>query len=180
MDHFNTKIEIGGPITEAELTRIAEFAAMCNLSCDYESQYVPEWIEERLRDQLKRDDVYLVVCDPALVHEGWDTLTKFLRQQHIPYNIRVDASDEFDADLKWWRVGMKQEASWPCMDKDAVEVMVSRSYLQRALRRRMTLKNLVKRLENIPHKMEEAYLVEVGKHPTTSGVKRVDGKKVKS
>lgn len=159
-DRFPTEVEIGGPLTKAQLRQIAELAGQCSLSCNWEQNYDPDWIEKRLMAQLEADEQFLELNDHDISHEYEQELTDYLIEQGIPWNKRVTARYEYDADLTWWRPGMKRPEQWCMMDHDCNSVQVSLELLKKWRKQRKGLDWAIKQLEKVAPKMVEVILTD--------------------
>lgn len=159
-DRFPTEIEIGGPLTKAQLRQIAELTGQVGMSCNWEQNYEPDWIEQKLMAQLAEDSEFLEVNDHEISHEFEQDLTDYLIEQGIPWNKRVTARYEYDADLTWWRPGMKRPEQWCMMDHDCNSVQVSLELLKKWRKQRKGLAWVIKQLEKVAPKMIEVILTD--------------------
>lgn len=158
-DRFHTEIEIGGPVTSAQLKTIASLTAQVGMSCAWEDIIDDVWIEQHLLRQMEENDQYFTVNAHELSPDFEQDLTDFLIENGIPWNKRVSAKYEYDSELTWWRPGMKRAETWTYLDPDAQTVHVSVDRLKKWRKQRKTLTWIIKYLEGIPPKMAEAIIV---------------------
>jgi hypothetical protein len=170
-DRFHTEIEIGGPVTSVQLRTIAELTGQVGMSCDWSGEENPDVIEKALQEQLAKDARYLTVNDPEVSHEFEADLTDYLIDQKIPWNKRVDAKYEYDAEFTWWRPGMKRPETWCYMDSNCQNVHVSLELLLKWRKQRKGLAWVIKELKKVGPPMDEAILIDP---PPTDSAKVVD------
>lgn len=157
-DRFPTEIEISGRLTEDQLHELCERAVSEGLSADWENCFQQDWLEEKLREQIKQGSPFLTLSATEMCPGDEAPFTEWLIEQKLAWNKWVSAKYEYDAGLTWWRPGMKCHRSWDEMDAGAKNVMVSVSTLKNWLAKKRTLKWVVAYLTKIPPRLPKLRL----------------------
>jgi hypothetical protein len=105
---IQTSITIGGKIRAAALRGLLDAINQQGMCFDWDEASTPDTIQDIL-DHVEEDNDRLVLTDNEANYGQCETLEEFCKSHGLTYIVHNDAKAEFDAENRYWTMGMQGE-----------------------------------------------------------------------